>query len=210
MNDFQTEIAELKIFIADLKADRAAQKDKEQREAWTKYTSLSIVVLAVLAAVATQWAGKYSSRTLVSLNQVTIHQAEASDQWSFFQAKSIKQNLYELSRDQLQKTGGAPDPALAKALETMNTKIAGYAKDKEDIMKKAKALEAERDLARSAADDSSRHGSGMGMAVSIFQISIALGSICLVVKKKPLWYLALVFGAAATAEMFNVWYGFWK
>ena len=40
--------AELKEFIADLKADRANQKDKEKREAWTKYTSMSLVFIAVL------------------------------------------------------------------------------------------------------------------------------------------------------------------
>jgi hypothetical protein len=44
-------LKELHGFVADLKADRAAQKEKEPREAWTKYTSLSIVVIAVLAAV---------------------------------------------------------------------------------------------------------------------------------------------------------------
>src|SRR6266496_169071 len=62
MDTLQNELNEMKNFIADLKADRAAQKEKEKREAWTKYTSLSIVFIAVLAAVATQWAGKYSSR----------------------------------------------------------------------------------------------------------------------------------------------------
>src|SRR5436853_218734 len=52
MDTLQSELQELKHFIADLKADRTAQKDKEKREAWTKYTTLSIVFIAVLAAVA--------------------------------------------------------------------------------------------------------------------------------------------------------------
>ena len=88
MNDLDKEIAELKQFIIDLKADRSATKQKEQREAWTKYVSLSVVIIAVLAAIATQWGGKYGSRTQLS-------QAQASDQWSFYQAKSIKQQLAE-------------------------------------------------------------------------------------------------------------------
>src|SRR5436190_5672981 len=78
METLQNELNELKNFIADLKADRAAQKEKERREAWTKYTSLSIVFIAVLAAVATQWSGKYSSRVLVALNDATFHQAKAT------------------------------------------------------------------------------------------------------------------------------------
>jgi hypothetical protein len=66
--ELDQELAELKGFIADLKADRAAQKEKEKREAWTKYTSMSLVFIAVLAAIATQWAGRYSTRVLTGLN----------------------------------------------------------------------------------------------------------------------------------------------
>jgi hypothetical protein len=80
MNELQTEIAELKEFIADLKADRAATKEKEKREAWTKYVSLSVVIIAVIAAIAAQWGGKYSSRVLTQLNDATFNQTLASDQ----------------------------------------------------------------------------------------------------------------------------------
>src|ERR1043165_915793 len=129
MDTLQSELNELKNFITDLKADRAAQKDKEKREAWTKYTSLSIVFIAVLAAVATQWSGKYSSRVLVALNDATFNQAKASDQWGYYQAKSIKQNLYEVARDQLPKAAAAPDSGSASQLEGFNAKIAKYEQD---------------------------------------------------------------------------------
>ena len=46
INELDRELAELKGFIAELKADRAAQKEKEKREAWTKYTSISLVLIA--------------------------------------------------------------------------------------------------------------------------------------------------------------------
>ena len=205
MDTLQSELNELKTFIADLKADRAAQKEKEKREAWTKYTSLSIVFIAVLAAVATQWSGKYSSRILVALNDATFDQARASDQWSYYQAKSIKQNLYEVARDQLLKASEAPDATAAKQLEGFNAKLAKYEQDKNQIQAEAKKLEEQRDQARQAAVIASQHSSGMGLAVSLFQISIAMGSICLVVKKKPLWYLSLMIAGIAGAEMARVW-----
>ena len=205
MDTLQSELNELKTFISELKADRAAQKDKEKREAWTKYTSLSIVFIAVLAAVATQWSGKYSSRVLVALNDATFDQAKASDQWSYYQAKSIKQNLYEVARDQLPKASEGPDSATAKQIEGFNAKIAKYEQDKNQIQADAKKLEEQRDQARQAAVISSQLGSRMGLAVSIFQISIAMGSICLVMKKKPLWYLSLLLAGLAAAEMVRVW-----
>ncbi len=205
MDGLQNELTELKSFIADLKADRAAQKEKEQRESWTKYTSLSIVFIAVLAAIATQWAGKYSSRVLVALNDATFHQAKASDTWTYYQAKSIKQNLYEVSKEQFTKGADTVPPEAAKPLAAFNTKIAKYDQEKKDIQTEALQEEKVRDQARQAASVVSQRGSGMGLAVSIFQISIAMGSICLVTRKKPVWYLSLLLGAIAAAEMVYVW-----
>jgi len=205
INGLDKELAELKGFIADLKADRAAQKEKEQREAWTKYTSLSLVFIAVLAAVASQWSGGYGSAVLVNLNHSTFHQALASDEWSYYQAKSIKQNLYEALVELAPRTAEAGAENNAQGLAAFKTKVAKYESEKADISKKAKELEAERDAARVAAAKASAHARQMGTAVSIFQIAIALGSICLVTKKKPLWYLSLAFAAVATAKMLLVW-----
>jgi hypothetical protein len=199
MND--SEIKELKSLVAELRSDREAAKAKEKREAWTKYTSLSIVCIAVLAAVATQWGGKYSSRTLVNLNDATFNQAAASDQWNFFQAKSIKQSLAELSLEQLQLSDHAGGSAVAAEIDKAKAKIARYDKEKADVSTQAKAYEEKRDTARAAATRASRQGGEMGLAVSIFQISIAIGSICLVMKRKPLWYLALILAALATVQM---------
>jgi Domain of unknown function (DUF4337) len=203
LNELDKELSELKGFITDLKADRAAQKEKERREAWTKYTSMSLVFIAVLAAISTQRSGAYSSGVLKELNQSTFYQAQASDQWSYYQAKSIKQNLYESLRELAPKTAEGTNGA--PSLELFNKKIAKYDADKAEITKEAKKLEQLRDTARATADNASRHGSGMGMAVSIFQIAIALGSICLVTKKKSLWYLSLAMAAGAAAQMLHVW-----
>ena len=205
MDSLQSELKDLKGFIAELKADREAQKEKERRESWTKYTSLSIVCIAVLAAVATQWAGKYGSRTLVNLNDSTFHQTKASDQWSNYQAKSIKRNLYELARDQAELAPDAGDGRKAKNLASITGKIAKYEQDEKDIQAEAKELERQRDVSRAAATQASKLGGRMGLATSIFQISIAMGSICLVMKKKSLWYLSLLLAALATIEMVSAW-----
>jgi hypothetical protein len=203
MNELQSELNELKQFIADLKDDRAAAKEKERREGWTKYVSLTVVVVAVFAAIATQWAGKYSGRVLVSLNSATYNQAQASDQWAFYQAKSIKQNLYELSRGQMAK---APEgPEAAKQAEEFEKKIAKYEKEKGEILAAAKGFEKERDLARQAATEATEKGGGMGLAVSLFSVAIAMASICLVTKKKPLWFFSGLLALVAMGEMFRVW-----
>lgn len=166
MNNLQSELEELKGFVADLKADRAAQKEKEQRESWTKYTSLSLVFIAVLAAITTQWAGKYSGRVLVNLNDSTFNQAKASDQWGYYQAKSIKQNLYELAREQTSGSAGGSESAGNG--EKLNAKITKYEKEKKEIQLEAEHLEKQRDADRQAAGVASLKGGGMGLAVFDF------------------------------------------
>jgi len=191
MNDRQKEISELKQFISDLKADRAAAKEKEQREAWTKYVSLTVVITAVIAAIATQFAGKYSSRTQMS-------QAQASDQWAFYQAKAIKQHLDETALAQLTRMGGANDAELAGTIKKLREHLARYDQEKAEIKAKAEGLETVR-------DDASRHGGKMGLAVSYFSIAIAAASICLVTKKKPLWFVSMILSAVAALQTILAW-----
>jgi hypothetical protein len=158
--------------------------------------------VAVLAAIATQWAGRYSSRTLVELNKSTFNQALASDKWNEYQANSIKQNLYE-SLHEMVAPAVKPDAAeTAKQNDTFIAKVAKYKEGKDKTSKEAKDRENDRDQATAAATESAKHGSSMGLAISLFQIGIAMGSICLVVKKKWLWYVSMVLAALATAQMF--------
>jgi len=166
MDNLQSELAELKQFIAELKADRAATKEKEKREAWTKYVSLSVVIIAVIASIAAQRAGKYSG-------MVQMNQAQASDQWNFYQAQSIKQHLFEINRKQ------------AESQADFDAKIATYEKKKAEIKTKAEALEKTR-------DEASHLGGRLGPAVSCFTIAIAIASICLMTKKKPLWIISMI------------------
>lgn len=192
MDDFHKELNELKQFIIDLKADRAATKEKEKREAWTKYVSLTIVIIAVIGAIAAQWAGKYGGR-------VQMSQAQASDQWAYYQAKSIKQNLYEVSRAMMVKTV-PPGETAAKEEKEFEAKIAKYDKDKAEIKAKAEALEKTRDVSAVA-------GGKMGTAVSLFSVAIAMASICTVTKKKPLWFIAMAIALCAAVEMSLAWLG---
>jgi hypothetical protein len=191
MNDLQKEINELKEFIVDLKADRTAAKQKEKAEAWTKYVSLTIVIIAVIAAVASQMSGKYGSR-------VQINQLQASDQWSYYEAKSIKEHLDESALVQLQQSGNTNLPAVAAHIKKLAANLVKYDADKADIQAKAKDFEKKR-------DEASARGGRMGLAVSILSVAIATASICTVTKKKPLWFVAMIMAAMAVAEMLAAW-----
>lgn len=195
-----TNLDELKALTAIITADRQAQKDKEKREAWTKYVSLSMIFLAVLAAIATQRGAGYSSATMKQLNEATFQQAEASDQWAYYQAKGIKKSIQEQERDRLNLPGNS-DP---KALATVTGKIDRYDKEQKDIAAMAKKFEAKRDEARVAATHAADCAREMGLATTVFQIAIALGGITLVMKKRWLWNVSLLTGTLATVQMARV------
>ena len=188
---------ELKGLVSEIRADHQAQKAKEKRDAWTKYVSLSMIFLAVFAAFSTQKGGGYSSAVIKQLNEATLKQSEASDQWAFFQAKGIKQNLYELEREHL----GNPAEADPKTLATLNARITKYDGEKTAIRAKAESLEVKRDEAREVANKASHQSQLMGLAITVFQVAIAMGGVCLVVKKRWLWAFSLILGTLATLQM---------
>ena len=197
-----SDLNELKGLVAELRAEHVAQKEKEKRERWTKYVSLTMVVIAVTAAIATLKGGGFSTRTLKDMNEATFNQAQASDQWSYFEAKSIKQNLYDIELDHL---NAAPSPDAA-AIAKMKTKVDKYDKDKADITAQAKKFEEVRDAARKSATSAAEHSKQRGLSITLFQIAIALGAMCLIVKKKPLWFASMILGALALAQMIYVLY----
>jgi len=197
-----SDLDELKSLVAELRADQAAQKEKEKRERWTKYVSLTMVVIAVLSAIATLKGGGFSTTTLKQMNEATYNQAQASDKWSQYQAESIKQKLYDIEREQLTLSQGSNAPIVLG----VKTKLEKYEKAKTEISAEAKDFEGKRDVARTNALTAAEHSKAMGYSLTIFQVSIAMGAMCLIVKKKPLWIVAMSLGTIAAGWMVYVLY----
>jgi hypothetical protein len=170
---------------------------EEKKEKWLNWLALTTVIFAVCATLATFKGGGYSTRAVLS-------QTQASDQWAFYQAKSIKGYLYEVQREKLElerevnrascapETLAAYDRTIAKYAE----KTAKYDKEKEQIAVAAKAFEAAR-------DDAKVHQAAFGVAVIFLQITILLSSVAALMKKRPVWYAALAVGAAGLVYFAN-------
>jgi hypothetical protein len=156
----QDDVREL---IRSIHEDRQTAKAKEKREGWTRYVSLMVVALAVATAIGSLKAGSFSSK-------VMLHQAQASDAWAFYQAKSIKQRISEM-----EARTGARDVATNAAAD-----VERYKTEERDLQAKAQQLEAAR-------DSYAKHGPPLGFAIASLQIAIALASVCLITRRKPLW-----------------------
>ena len=168
---------------------------EEKKEPWLNYLALTTVILAVCATLATFKGGGYSTRSVMS-------QTRASDQWSFYQAKSIKGYIYEMQKDKLElelkaMSGKSPQAEeYRKKIDDYEKKVAKYEGEKAAIQKEAKTFEAVRDEAQ-------RHGQAFGIAVIFLQIAILLSSIAALLKKKPVWLLGVAVGVAGVVSFVN-------
>ena len=66
--------------------------------------------------------------------------------------------------------------------------MARYKNDQKVSQAKAEQFEALR-------DGFAKHGPPLGFAIALLQISIALASVCLLTKRKPLWAASSLLGA---------------
>lgn len=139
-------------------------------EAWISWVALSTAILAVLAAIAGLLSGKYANEAMMS-------QIEASDQWSYYQAKSIKAALL----DAKMSVATAPD-------EKDRAKAVRYEEEQTEIK-----AEAER-KAKEAKSNFQRH-EVYARGVTMFQIGIAIAAISALTRKRRFWVVSLVFGA---------------
>ena len=161
----------------------------DKKEKWTTYMAISTVIIVVCATLSTFKGGGYSTRSL-------LYQTQASDQWSFYQSKSLKSYIFEMQKDNLEiqsqqndKLNVSPEvqAKYQQKIDSYSKKLEQYESEKKQITINAKKLEADR-------DDCKLHSSAFGIAVIFLQISILLSSISALAKKKYVWFLSLAVG----------------
>ena len=142
-------------------------------ERWTLGVALSSALIAALAAVSSLLAGHHSDEAL-------IEQMKATDQWAYYQAKGIKANILASKMELQRALGKGTDPGDEK-------KVQKYSAEQEEVKN-----EAQKAQQKSAAHIRSHNI--LARAVTFFQISIAIGAISVLTKRKWFWFVGL-FGA---------------
>ena len=162
----------------------------EKKEKWMTYMAITTILIAVAATLSTFKGGGFSTRSL-------LNQTQASDQWAFYQSKSIKGYIYDMRRENLelqveilgkQKGNEAIAEKYNKKIEDYNQKVKKYEAEQDTIRKKAADFEALRDNCK-------LHSGQFGIAVIFLQVSILLSSIAALSKKRFVWICGLVLGA---------------
>ena len=146
---------------------------RSEREAQIKdRAGFVIVVLAALLAINTMIGGQNSSKTMNN----TI---AANNQWAWYQAKNMRQVLYETA---------AVESKIPENRKKFEDDAARMKADKEEIMVKAQALEAERDVARQRSPWFTWGG-------SVLQIGIVLLTASILAVSMPMFWVSIVVGS---------------
>jgi len=157
-----------------------------------KQIALTTAILAACAAVAALQAGATVNEALVLKTEATRLQAQASDQWAYYQAKGIKSAVAEASRTSWLAIDKQPPPGYA---ETQ----ARYVREQDEIKKTAEERERQRDEKEREADALLRRHHGYADAVALFQVSIALGAVAALTRTRLVWFGSGAVGIAGIA-----------
>ena len=147
--------------------------------------SVTISVLAVLVAAVTLLGHRAHTEEL-------LLQSQATDQWSYYQAKNIRLHEMQGFADVLGTLAPSDKEKAAAAAEKYKKEVERYEGDKEDISEKAKDLEKERDMVSRRAD---RFDGGEGL----IEVGLVICSMTLLTKRRLYWFAGMLVGAGGVA-----------
>ncbi len=174
--------------------------DAESRQ----WVAIFISVLAVILAI-TSMAGGNATKDMMNANII------ASDTYSFYQSKVIRQTDYRLAADELATIRAssvwlptAADTLINERINTYKAAIAKYESEpetgegKNELIAKARQYEAIRDHA-------ARQDPFFDYAEALLQISIVLASASIVARRRWVLWLGYLFATSGVFLLINAY-----
>ena len=172
----------------DHELEHAAQSGHESGGMIAQIAVITAII-ATVGAIFSYMGGATQANAGLYKNNAAIKKTEAANQWNFFQAKSTKQSLAEVSRDL------SPEATREK----YQAKIDRYEKEKTEIKLGAEKLELEATSWDKASDEQMHQHHRWAQATTVLQVSIALAAIALLTRKKWLEYGMLALAGVGLA-----------
>lgn len=181
--------------MADNAADIHENIKEAQEKSGSKWIAVYIAIMAVALAVTNMGASN-------AMKDMLTNNVSASNYWSFFQAKTIRQTTFRVAADDLAVLASInptmPDAAKQQVEATIKRyrdTAARYESDpkegdgRKELMAKARAHEKEREIAQ-------RRDPYFDFAEALIQIAIVLASVSLITGTRLLLVLSILMSAA--------------
>jgi hypothetical protein len=190
--------------IAELREERS---DKIEGEHFTNRAALLIAAMAAVLAIGGLGGGN-------ATDDMMVGNIRASDTWAFFQAKNMRQTMYEVETAELESRlpGASANEAaeLRQRIGEYRAKIARYddepdadapddplkGEGKKQLMAQAKAFEAMRDRA-------SEQDNNFDYAEVVLQLALVLGSVAILASNRTVLAVSAVLGIIGSALTLN-------
>jgi hypothetical protein len=160
--------------------------------------ALTTAFFAALAAIGSLLAGGSINEALALKTEATQKQAQASDQWAYYQAKGIKAAILK-SQMELLTAEGKP---VASALDEESRR---YADEEKSISAAAHELEKIRDEKDEEANLLIHHHHYYAYSVAMLQVAIALGAVAALTRKRPAWWGSSALGLLGGMLLLWAW-----
>src|SRR5208283_168807 len=136
--------------MAEVEVRNPRELEEVKEKGFTRRVALVTAVFAVVLAIASL-GGNHA------MKEMLLAQQQASDQWAYYQAKSIREHLYKtqkvLLENELDLLSQTASPESAEKVKASIEALAGgeskFVSDKKEIEQEARKLEKERDTYRS-------------------------------------------------------------
>jgi hypothetical protein len=142
--------------------------------------SLTMAILAVLVAIVSLLGHRAAT-------EAVLNQAKASDQWAYYQAKTIRGHEDKLFANLTAITTASNAEALAKVREEYLHEAERYQDDQKEIEAEARKLEQEVALEQ-------RRANRYDLGEVFLEIALVITSITLLSGRRVFWHLGLLMG----------------
>jgi hypothetical protein len=156
--------------------------------------SLTMAVLAVVVATVSLLGHRAHTEEVMLQNK-------ASDQWAYYQAKTIRRHMDEMFVDEAAAGVFKTGEPVSKLQEKYGTEAKRYSDDQKAVEAEARGLESET-------ADASRRADRYDLGEVFLEVALVITSITLLSGRRGFWYAGILFGvlgAAAAAGLLGHW-----
>ena len=182
--------------MAEVELPNPEELEERRDKTFSRRVALTTAVYAVILAIASLGGNN-------SMKEMLLAQQEASNQWSYYQAKVIREHLNRGNKLLLEAQLAEPSALVGAERRKYETLLASFREeerrmntDKKEIEPKARAFEAERD--RNQAKDPY-----FDYAEVMLQIAIVCSSVSILAASRPMFWFSAVLAVVGTVSTVN-------
>ena len=182
--------------MAEIELPKLEDLEEIMSKGFTRRAALITALFAAILAISSLGGSK-------AMKDMILAQQQASDQWSYYQAKAGREHLYRgqkmlLELNLLDKETLKPETRqhYEDLLKQVTIQAERYAQEQKTIEKEARELEHERDLARSK-------DPYFEFSEALLQIAIVMASVAILSQSRTILGIALAAASVGTLLCLN-------